>query len=78
MVEEVTDRVHVAEVLAVLVDRLEHLIEGHADLKPAQGHAYTETNKYLQQNRDKKKVFKLKKKGKITMHIFRHEFVRMS
>lgn len=33
VIEEVTDWVHVAEMLAVLVHRLEHLIKGHADLK---------------------------------------------
>lgn len=33
MIEEVTDWVHVAEMLAVLVHRLEHLIKGHADLE---------------------------------------------
>ena len=36
VVEEVTDWVHVAEMLAVLIHRLEHLIEGHPNLKHTQ------------------------------------------
>lgn len=37
VIEEVTDWVHVVEMLAVLIHRLEHLIEGHTNLK----HQYT-------------------------------------
>lgn len=33
MIEKVADGVHEAEVLAVLIHRLEHLVEGHSDLK---------------------------------------------
>lgn len=33
VIEEVTDRVHVAEMLAVLIHSLEHLVEGHTNLK---------------------------------------------
>lgn len=38
VVQEVTDGVHVAEVVAVLVHRLEHLVERHADLKRPETH----------------------------------------
>lgn len=33
VIEKVTDGVHEAEMLTVLIHCLEHLVEGHADLK---------------------------------------------
>lgn len=33
VIEEVADGVHEAKVLTVLIHRLEHLVEGHTDLK---------------------------------------------
>lgn len=32
VIEEITDRVHVAEMLAVLVNGLQHLVESHSNL----------------------------------------------
>lgn len=41
VIEEVADWVHVAEMLAVLVHNLKHLIEGHSNLNFTQRHAKT-------------------------------------
>lgn len=40
VVQEVADRVHVAEVLAVLIHCLQHLVEGHADLQHSHNNTY--------------------------------------
>lgn len=40
VIEEVTDRVHVAEMLAVLIHGLQHLVEGHTNLKRANKQIY--------------------------------------
>lgn len=40
VIEEVTDRVHVAEMLTLLIHSLEHLVEGHTNLKRANKRIY--------------------------------------